>query len=72
MIDKIPAPFKAIVETLGTGSTAGALFLNIKDWVTSLDVNVVLTLTISTLSIIYLIMKIYDQWLTTRQKKKGG
>ena len=55
----------------GTGwlSTIIAIWINFISWVTDVTFNQVLTVVISLLSAIFLLMKIYDQYLVTKKRK---
>ena len=49
----------------------GAILLNMSDLLTSKHINMWLTLVISILAIVWWCMKIYDQYISTKQKKAG-
>jgi len=48
-----------------------AFTLNIKAWIFSIDMNEAVTIVISVLAITWWLMKIYDQYYTTKKKKKN-
>ena len=51
-------------------STFLAVWFNIGNWMTEINFNQVLTVVISVLSVVFLVMKMYDQFLITRQRRK--
>ena len=54
---------------LGIFLNVPALTLNIKSWLLQENVNLLLTLFISLLAIVWWAMKIYDQYLVTKKRK---
>lgn len=54
----------------GWGSTIGAVYINLSAWMLNLEVNKLLTVVISIMSIAFLAMKMYDQYLVTKARKK--
>lgn len=59
-----------LLTFLGWSSTVTAFFLNISGWLFSANVNQILTLILSFLSIIFIAMKMYDQYLITKKRKQ--
>ena len=57
-------------KQIGVILNVPAFMLNIKAWLFSVNLNEVVTITISLLAIIWWCMKIYDQYLTTKKKKE--
>lgn len=55
---------------VGINLNIGALFLNIQEWLYNADINKAITLFISFLAIAWWLMKIYDQYLITRKRKR--
>lgn len=55
---------------LGIFLNVPALFLNVDSWLFSSNVNLILTLFISLLAIIWWLMKLYDQYLIIRKRKQ--
>ena len=62
---------KGLFNLFGISSNATALYLNIGEWLFSVSANKWLTIVISVLAIIWWLMKMYDQYLITRKRKKG-
>jgi hypothetical protein len=62
---------KVLFNLFGISSNATALYLNIGEWLFSVSANKWLTIVISVLAIIWWLMKMYDQYLITRKRKKG-
>lgn len=58
-----------IFNFFGIPLNFGALGANIGVIVSHLEINTILTLTISALAIIWWIMKIYDQYIITRKRR---
>lgn len=54
-----------------TWINVGAIYLNVKEWLFDVNVNQGLTYFISLLAIIWWLMKLYDQYITTKHKKKS-
>lgn len=48
----------------------GAIFLNVQEWLFDINLNKSLTIIISMLAVIWWIMKLYDQYVTTKHKKE--
>jgi len=76
----IPDYLQPIVDKVGITLTGVATFLNVQlgflggsfdGFLLSPVFNSLLTIIISLLSILWILMKIYDQWLTTRLKKEA-
>jgi hypothetical protein len=63
---------KLLFNLFGIGSNASALYLNINQWLFSVSANKALTICISFLAIIWWLMKMYDQYLITKKRKKGN
>jgi len=63
---------KLFFNLFGIGSNASALYLNINEWLFSTSANKALTICISVLAIIWWLMKMYDQYLITKKRKKGN
>lgn len=63
---------KSPFNLFGIGSNATALYLNLCEWLFSVGMNKLLTLVISLLAIIWWLMKMYDQYLITRKRKKDN
>jgi hypothetical protein len=63
---------KLLFNLFGIGSNATALYLNINEWLYSVEINKWLTIVISLLAIVWWLMKMYDQYLITRNRKKGN
>ena len=59
-----------IVNFSGWLLTSTAFGFNLGKWVMSLGVNGALTIFISILSACFLIMKMYDQYLITKERKR--
>lgn len=51
-------------------STFLAIWLNTINWLTEISFNQILTVIISLLSALFLLMKIYDQFLITKERKQ--
>lgn len=64
----IPEHLNEPINGAGISFTFLAIFLNIADFFTK-NINIGLTVIISILSITYLIMRIYDQFLKTKEWK---
>lgn len=60
-----------VFDFFGKGSTLMAFIMNVSEWMFSANFNMVLTLLISVLAILYWIMKIYDQYLITKNRKNN-
>lgn len=54
----------------GWFSTFLAIWLNMVSWLTEISFNQALTVIISLLSALFLLMKIYDQYLVTKERKR--
>lgn len=57
-------------DITGKTSTVLALVLNLGNWLFTGRFNIALTIVLSILSILYLVMKIYDQYLITKRRKQ--
>lgn len=71
----IPTHLQPIIDRIGLTFTGLAAYLNVKlgflngHFLFSPTFNTMLTIIISLLSIAWIIMKIYDQYLVTKQRK---
>jgi len=54
----------------GWASTIIAIWLNLFSWLESINFNQAITIVISLLSAVFLCMKIYDQYLITKARRK--
>jgi len=55
---------------VGVFLTIPSIIFNIENWILSANINFVLTVIISLLAIVWWVMKIYDQYLTTKIRKE--
>jgi len=62
---------KVLFNLFGLSSNFTALYLNIGAWLFSISANKWLTIVISVLAIIWWLMKMYDQYLITKKRKKN-
>lgn len=62
--------FNYLLDSLGISLTIPAIFLNIINWLFNANVNQFLTIIISLLSCTWIILKIIDQNLSIKIKKK--
>lgn len=73
-IKMIPTQFTSLFNGIGISVVIPAFALNIKSWFFGASFNQFLTILLTVFSILFLIMKMYDQYITTklkRQKMKG-
>ena len=63
--------FRDKILSMGTGLTLNvpAIWLNVVEFTSTINVNKILTLLISVLAIIWWLMKIYDQYIITKKRK---
>ncbi len=54
---------------VGIPVNIGAISFNLGEWLSDVHFNAILTLFISILAIVWWCMKIYDQFITTRNRK---
>lgn len=59
-----------LINSCGWGSTLAAIYLNISQWLFSMQISQILTIIISLSSILFVWMKIYDQYLVTKKRKQ--
>ena len=59
-----------MVDYSGKVAVPIAILLNAVSWLGKLEINQYLTVLVSLFSLVYLAIKIYDQWLSARIKRK--
>ncbi|MTI31461.1 hypothetical protein [Xanthovirga aplysinae] len=55
---------------IGWSATLTAILYNTLSWVTGADTHAIFTFTLSLLSFVYLLMRLYDKYLDIKEKRK--
>lgn len=61
---------KKVTDFVFLNVNVGAIVLNVQEWLFDVNLNKTLTYLISLLAIIWWLMKLYDQYVTTKHKKE--